>query len=291
VAVVAAASLAVLSASPAVAAVASTTTLTFAPPLPSFGQAVTLTATVTCTTPATGTVDFLEGVAVLGNVALVAGTPSTAALTVNGLAPGAHTLTARYNGDGNCLLSTSAPVVVTVGCQTVSGTVNGTLNVTQPTCLTPATQVNGSVIVSGSGALASDGATINGALVASGGTGLRICGTTISGALVASSVNGVIIIGETDDVPACTGNTVSGAASLQNNTGFLELDSNQIAGGAAVVNNASTILVPPENAAATEIETNHITGALNCTANTPAPINGGHPNIVTGARLGQCAAL
>jgi hypothetical protein len=280
----AAASLAVLSASPAIAVpVASTTTLAVSPTAPLFGQAVTLTATVTCTTPATGTVDFLDGVTVLGTVTLAGGPPPTAAFTVNGLAPGAHTFTARYNGDVNCLTSTSAPAVVTVGCQLISGIVNGNLNVTQPTCLAPATQVNGGVTVSGTGALASDGATINGALIATGGTGLRICGTTITGTLFPTLVNGVIIVGETDDVPTCAGNTITGTVNLQNNTGFVELDSNQITGGVIVINNATTLLVPPEKATASEIETNHITGALTCTANTPAPTNGGHPNTVTGA--------
>jgi hypothetical protein len=40
----------------------------------------------------------------------------------------------------------------------------------------------------------------------------------------------------------------------------------------------------------TTIEGNHITGALACSGNTPAPTDGGTGNTVTGARSGQCSA-
>jgi hypothetical protein len=40
-----------------------------------------------------------------------------------------------------------------------------------------------------------------------------------------------------------------------------------------------------------EIELNHIAGPLSCASNSPAPVNDGLPNEVTGPELGQCAGL
>jgi alpha-tubulin suppressor-like RCC1 family protein len=270
----------------------STTTLSTSPPNPAFGQALTLTATVGCnvTTP-TGTVSFTDGATTLGTATLSGGPPRTATLTVPGLAPGSHTLSAHYNGDANCPQSTSTPATVTVGCVTLSGVQPG-LTITQPTCLAPGTQVNGTVTVTGAGALATNGATINGSLVAAGGTGLRICGTTISGTLSVSAINGVVIIGESDGGgPTCTGNTITSGVTLQGNVGFLEFDGNTTPGTAVVTSNSRTIAVPPENATTTEVESNHIGGPLVCSGNTPPPTNDGHPNTVTGPRIGQCSTL
>ncbi|MBV9412333.1 MAG: hypothetical protein JO148_12105 [Acidimicrobiia bacterium] len=39
-----------------------------------------------------------------------------------------------------------------------------------------------------------------------------------------------------------------------------------------------------------EIEANHISGNLGCSGNTPAAVNDGQPNTVTGNRTGECAA-
>jgi hypothetical protein len=60
---------------------------------------VTFTATVTSGT-ATGTVTFYD---FNGNVTLGSGTlnSGTATLTFSTLAPGAHSITAHYNGDAN----------------------------------------------------------------------------------------------------------------------------------------------------------------------------------------------
>jgi hypothetical protein len=289
--VVAAASVVAFSAAPAYAA-PSATTLSVTPPAPQFGQAVTLTATVTCTPAATGTVTFLDGATTLATKTLTGGPPPTATLVVNGLAPGAHAFTAQYGGDANCDASASTPpTAVTVSCQTISGTRTGLLVVTQPTCLAPGTQITGGVTVSAGGALASDGATIIGGLTVVGGTGLRVCGTTISGSLVASAVAGVIFVGETDSTPTCAGNTINGSALFSSNTGFLEIDGNQVLGIVSVTGNTSTLLVPPENATTTEIESNQISGLLLCSGNTPAPTNDSLPNTVAGGRFGQCATL
>jgi hypothetical protein len=70
------------------------------------GQSVTFTATVTGNAP-TGSVQFRDGVTVLGTVAL---SGNTAAFATNALAQGTHPITAVYSGDANNLTSTS-PVV------------------------------------------------------------------------------------------------------------------------------------------------------------------------------------
>lgn len=73
-------------------------------PAPS-GQAVTLTATIS-PAAATGSVQFLDGAAVLSTVALTNGTASISP----SLAIGSHSLTAVYSGDGNYSGATSAAV-------------------------------------------------------------------------------------------------------------------------------------------------------------------------------------
>jgi hypothetical protein len=84
-----------------------------------FGQAVTFTATVNPFSGPTGTVQFFDGVSVLGTVALSGG---TASLTTSGLAVGTHFITATYSGDSNFGGSTSSPVTQTVSASTISTT-------------------------------------------------------------------------------------------------------------------------------------------------------------------------
>lgn len=92
----------------------SQTALTNAPNPSAPGQNVTFTATVTSTTtgqPSGGTVQFREGVTVLGTSPLV-GTTATFATT--GLAVGDHTITAVYSGDSVFSTSTSPAVTQSV---------------------------------------------------------------------------------------------------------------------------------------------------------------------------------
>src|SRR5262249_58187515 len=85
----------------------SATTVSAAPNPAPFGQAVTLTATVTGQGTPTGTVTFRDGAAVLGTAPLRGG---QASLTVPRLSPGAHALTAAYDGNAEFLASASAPL-------------------------------------------------------------------------------------------------------------------------------------------------------------------------------------
>jgi hypothetical protein len=82
------------------------TTLTSTPDPSVFGQAKTLTATVTCGGPIpSGTADFFDGATLLGTSALDGS--GVATFTTSSLGIGSHNLTATYNSDSNCDTSTS----------------------------------------------------------------------------------------------------------------------------------------------------------------------------------------
>ncbi|MFD2417232.1 Ig-like domain repeat protein [Amycolatopsis pigmentata] len=89
-----------------------TTELSATPQDATVGEPVRLTATVTCpgATP-TGTVTFFSGTTELGTAEVIDG---TAELTVSTLEPGQHTITAHYNGNGECEPSISNGVTVNV---------------------------------------------------------------------------------------------------------------------------------------------------------------------------------
>ncbi len=87
-----------------------TLTLTRSPNPSTFGQAVTLTATVS-PAAATGKVTFYDGTAVLGSGTVSAG---VATLITRLLPSGSHTLKAYYGGDATDAVSTSAAVAQTV---------------------------------------------------------------------------------------------------------------------------------------------------------------------------------
>ncbi len=76
------------------------------------GSAVTTTATVTA--GATGTVTFFDGATALGTVP-IGGTTATLVIgTITPLTPGAHNITAQYNGDANHAPATSFAVSLIV---------------------------------------------------------------------------------------------------------------------------------------------------------------------------------
>jgi large repetitive protein len=94
---------------------ATTTALTSSPDPAQFGQAVTVTATVTPIAPGSGTVTGTVTFTVDGTpqtpVTLVSGSASLSPAT---LGAGAHTITAVYSGDGEFTASTSAPLTQSV---------------------------------------------------------------------------------------------------------------------------------------------------------------------------------
>ena len=94
----------------------------------SFGQSITLTASVTTDFGAipTGTVSFFDGPSLLGTVTLDSG--STATFTTASLAVGSHSLTADYNGDTNDAASNSTPFSQVVNQAAATASLTSTPN-------------------------------------------------------------------------------------------------------------------------------------------------------------------
>jgi uncharacterized repeat protein (TIGR03803 family) len=91
-----------------------------------YGQPLTLTATVTGSSPGvtpTGTVTFLDGTTVLGTGALSGG---TATFTTGALAPGAHALSASYGGDATYPGAASSSASETVSADATTTAVTST---------------------------------------------------------------------------------------------------------------------------------------------------------------------
>ena len=102
-----------------VAKVSTTTTLAASTTSPTYGNPVTLTATVTPGTTTlgapTGTVTFRDGTILLATVAVTAsGSNGKAVTTLSTLGGGSHSITAAYSGSPRFEASTSAPRTVTV---------------------------------------------------------------------------------------------------------------------------------------------------------------------------------
>ena len=118
--------------------VITTTTLGVAPNPSTYGDSVTLTATLSTNT-ATGTVTFQDGATVLGTVTV---SESVATFTTNGLTAATHLLTASYSGTEGYAPSTSSTITqvvnqasATVSLGSLSQTYNGTSRVATATTL------------------------------------------------------------------------------------------------------------------------------------------------------------
>lgn len=99
-------------ASPAEAAVSSTTAVQASPSAASIGQPVNLTATVTCTGDPSGGLGmtFFDGGDILDTVPVTA--TGTAVYSAHLSTVGSHTITAAYNGNDNCSASNAEATVV-----------------------------------------------------------------------------------------------------------------------------------------------------------------------------------
>lgn len=107
---------------------ASTTTAVSSSANPStFGQGVTLSATIQTAFGgyATGTITFLDGTTSLGTATV---SSNAAQLSLSSLSVGSHSITAKYSGDGNFTASTSASLTQTINQATSATTVASNLN-------------------------------------------------------------------------------------------------------------------------------------------------------------------
>ncbi|MEU8301238.1 M64 family metallopeptidase [Micromonospora sp. NPDC048909] len=133
----------------------------------------------------------------------------------------------------------------------ISGRYTGALVVTSGvTCLRGAT-VSGAVVVRPGAALVAERSSISGSLAATGANAIELLNTTVRGA--------VTVTGTTDHVTV-VGTEVTGAMLLSGN----------VTGTTAPI------------VAGNEVTT------LHCSGNSPAPVDLGAPNTVSGAASGQC---
>jgi O-glycosyl hydrolase len=138
----------------------------------------------------------------------------------------------------------------------VAGTHTGPLTVRSgTTCLAGGAEVTGPVTVRSGASLVAAGATVDGPVVTGGAATVRLVGTAITGP--------VRVSGATDQV-LISGTHVTGPLTITDSgTGF-----------APIV-----------------VSGNTVEGPLACSGNSPAPVNEGVPNTVTGATRGQCRGL
>jgi hypothetical protein len=216
---------------------------------------------------------------------------------------------AQGAGPASAASNAVTPAAPPVACTTtITGTHAAKLTVTSGvTCLVHATQ-DGQVTVAAGASLSVTDSTVSGTVTATDPAAVAYCGSTEDGTLTVSGATGPVTLGgalpgggacAADTIPSLITITGSGATAPVTVTGLKEngtltLDGN--AGGVtltrASVNglvNLNTNTAPA--AGSVTVSGNTIDGSLSCTANAPAPVDGGVVNIVSGTAGGQCAAL
>jgi hypothetical protein len=140
--------------------------------------------------------------------------------------------------------------------RTVSGLHVGSINVTDGvTCL-------------------AEGALVIGAVRVAAGAGLVATGAVVIGPVTATGARLV----------ESFGSTFVGPVSISGTTVRVALSGSRLAGPVSLAGNAT-------GATPIVVTDNDVLGLLSCSGNTPAPVNYGRPNSVTGVASGQCARL
>ena len=165
---------------------------------------------------------------------------------------------------------------------TITGAHSGTMSLSGPgtTCLKNATQ-DGAITVMNGHELSVVDSKITGAVTSTSSAPFTFChSSTVQGAIQVSNSTNLVLIG--DDGLACPTNVIDGAVTLDSNKGGVQLGGNSIGGAVTANGNVASN--------GTIIENNHIGGKLTCSGNTPAPVNNGRANTVSGERVGQTCA-
>ncbi|HYN37883.1 MAG TPA: hypothetical protein VES39_01385 [Rhodospirillales bacterium] len=152
--------------------------------------------------------------------------------------------------------------------------VNGTCTIRQST-------VQGNIVVASNGNLLVQGSTILGSVQSEGGVRVRLQPNPTTGR--ETFVNGDVRL--RDMVPGTNASTVidvavGGTVLIDSNDAPTNLFGNDVNGDVQVFQNTRVV----------RIRDNTIDGNLQCTSNTPAPVNGGG-NIVQGNDENQCAGF
>ncbi|MFN2505054.1 MAG: Ig-like domain-containing protein, partial [Acidimicrobiales bacterium] len=266
------------------------TTVTASPNPSDFGDPATFVATVGPSAPGdgpvpTGQVVFSVDGRDVATVPLDGAGQATYASAV--LQPGNHSVTARYLGDAEHLASANGQAVT----QRVTCTNNLTGRVQGPLVMTPGSWclrraiVSGDVTVHPGAAVSLSQTSVAGGIVTDGAKAIGLCSVVVRGTVTIRNSAGFVLVG--DHEQGCTGNVITGDLLLEGNIGGFAVGHNATGGLAARTNAGGGPL--PESSRA-EIAGNRIRGDLSCTGNVPPPTNDGRPNVVTGARRGQCSS-
>jgi hypothetical protein len=175
-----------------------------------FGSAVTFTATVTSssTTPATGTVIFLDAGKQIGTGTL-AGNPAVATLQTSTLAVGTHPITVTYAGDANNGAgATAAPLSQVV---TTAQTATTVVAVPNPGIANQAEAITATVKVTSGASTPTGTVTFTSGATALGTATLTAAGTATINPVLAAGTYQIVATynGDTDD-----GGSASAALSL-----------------------------------------------------------------------------
>jgi hypothetical protein len=269
---------------------ANTTTVLGSSANPStFGQNVTLTATVAPVAPgggtADGTVQFKDGATNLVPPRSLSGGAAT--FSSPGLGAGTHPITAAYLGSANYNAS-SGTLTQTVTCTTtITGTVS-TVNIAPAgsTCITNA-NVTGGITVPSGAKVSVVNSTLGGGITSTGGAAaITVCGSTVGGAVSITGATGFVLLGDSVE-DACAGNQFRAGVTLSSNSGGLNLGDNRIGGHVNITNNVGA--GPAPNHTSPEIEANIIGGKLACSGDSPVAADDGRPSSSAG-RSGECGA-
>ena len=237
-----------------------TTTVISGPGSADFGQAVTITATVTANAPGsgtpTGTVTFVDATTgdTVGTATLSGG---TASVTVSDLPPGAQTIVASYGGDSNFLAgatATGATVTVLGSVIVLDPKASGALEVTGGASVATSGLVEvdssstSALVASGSAQVQAGSIQVVGGVTVSGGASLSPKPATGAKALpdpllslaapAAGTSSGSVNLGGSSTLTInpglYTAISVSGSAKLTMNPGIYEI----AGGGFSVINSA-----------------------------------------------------
>jgi hypothetical protein len=189
------------------------TTLVASPLVPTLGQSVSLTATVTGSSP-TGTVQFKDGTINLGSAVALSG--AVAATSTTALGIGTHAITAMYSGDSANSSSVSAAQSVTVGKAPSSISLVSTSSTTVAGQMVTFTATLSGNLLSGTLQFM-DGSTSLGVLPVSG------CATALSTSALGVGIHNITVIYSGDannlgSTSAAVTQTVSAALTTSSTT-------------------------------------------------------------------------
>ena len=208
---------------------------------------------------------------------------------------GTYRWRATYTGDARNNAVTTAcgaanqsvditPTVAPPSERTLTGEVAGEVVVGPgETVKLVAARVGGKVTVTPGGALEVTGSELRGGLAAEIPASVKLCGSQVlapSGApaLEVWGAVGAVRIG--DPAAGCAGNRIVGDAILSFNPDLI-VATNGVSGALTVDGNGPDAVV---------VKGNQVGGVLACSANDPAPANGGMPNNAT-TKTGQCTTV